>query len=222
MIMLMRYLFAVLILTSLSLAQTPPAPSSTPAPAEKSAKPTTGSKLAKGAQARPDDGSIAGDVYTEKFFNLSCTIPQGWVVKTAAMREGLPAEQDSMLLLSAFAKDVPVAGEVNSSLTITAENQIAYPQVKTTTDYFSALSEIVTGKGFTVLNEPAEIEIGGVTFLRGDFQKEEADGTTYQATMVAIRNGYILAVTAISGKDEDLTPLLNRVHVIAPPSLKKK
>ena len=218
----MRYLFAVLILTSLSLAQAPAAPSPTPAPAQKSAKPTAGSKPAKGAPARPDEGSVAGDVYTEKFFNLSCTIPQGWVVKTATMREGLPEQQDSVLLLSAFAKDAPVAGEVNSSLTITAESLAAYPDVKTTADYFSALSEIVTGKGFTVLNEPAEIEIGGVTFLRGDFQKEEADGTTYQATMVSIRNGYILAVTAISGKDEDLTPLLNRVHVFAPPSLRKQ
>ncbi len=216
MIELMRYLLVALILTIAAAAygQTAPVPPG---------KPSTVSKpTRKGTPARPDEGGVAGGVYTEKFFNLSCTIPQGWLVKTASMRESLPADENSVLLLSAFAKDAPAPREVNSSLTITAESLAAYPEVKTAADYFDSLTELVRSKGFTVLNEPAEIEVGGITFVRGDFQKDQADGSTYQATMVAIRNGYILAVTAISGKDEDLTPLLNRVRVFAPPTLKKQ
>lgn len=216
MIELMRYLLGVLILAFVAGAygQAAPVPSG---------KSSTSSKPSpQKVQPRPDEGSVAGGVYSEKFFNLSCILPQGWVVKTASMREGLPGGQESELLLSAFAKDAPPPGEVNSSLTITTESLAAYPEVKTATEYFEALSEVVTGKGFTVLNGPAEIEIGGVTFLRGDFQKEQSDGTTYQASMVAIRNGYVLAVTAISGNEEELTSLLNRVHVLSPPSLRKQ
>lgn len=210
----MRYL-AVLLLALATLARGQSGPTSQ----DKSQKPAVVKPSLKGTPVRPDEGSVAGGVYTEKFFNLSCTVPQNWVVKTASMREGLSTEQDSLLLFSAFAKDSPAAGEVNPSLTISAEPLAAYPDTKSADDYFSVISEVVVGKGFTVLNEPAEIEIGGVSFVRGDFQKEEADGTTYQATMVTIRKGYVLAVTAISGREDDLTPLLNRVRVFAPPTL---
>jgi hypothetical protein len=217
----MRYLLAALVLCSVALAQNPAAPSSGHAATLKPASPKSAPKSHAALQPRPDDGSITGDTYTENFFNLSCAIPAGWSVKTAAMREGLAGQENSILLLSSFAQESPAAGKVNSSLTITAESIAVYPGMKTTGDYFAALSDIVTAKGFTILNEPAEIELGGITFLRGDFKKEDGGTTAYQATMVALRKGYILGITAISGNEEELTPLLNRVHVFAPPTLKK-
>ncbi len=222
----MKYVFAVLFFCTMILAQNS-APATQPSTAGKtssqsgSSTKTAPKSQRRGDQSHPDEGSVSGNTYTEKFFNLSCTIPAGWVIKTAAMREGLAGQGSSMLLLSTFAKDSPSAGEVNASLTITAESLAAYPDVKTASDYFSVISELARSKGFTVLNEPAEIDIGGVTFLRGDFQKEEEGKPTYQASMVTIRNGYALAATAISGNDEDLTPLLNRVRVFAQPSLRK-
>jgi hypothetical protein len=80
---------------------------------------------------------------------------------------------------------------------------------------------VAEARGFKVLNEPGEIEMGGVPFLRGDFVREAADTNTYQATLVTVRKGYVLSITAISGDEEQLTPLLNRLRIVAPPALKK-
>jgi hypothetical protein len=208
----MRHIVAVVILCSAALAQTA-APKPAPKPSPKTP--------ARNVQPRPDEGSVTAGAFSEKFFSLSYAPPAEWVVKTPEMRQGLAGQENSILLLSAFAKDKSAPGQINPSITISAEPLTAYPDVKTAADYFAALSEIVTSKGFTVLNEPAEIEIGGVTFLRGDFQKQEGDSTAYQASMVAIRKGYILGVTAINGNEEELTPMLNRLHIFAPPTLKK-
>lgn len=192
---------------------TSPAPSS---PRKQAAKPPD-----RGNQPRPDVGSVIGETYSERYFNLSCTIPQGWVVRTDPMKQGLVSDDNSILLLSTFAKQAPDVNAINPSLTITAESLALYPQVRTAEDYFDNLAEIVTSKGFTVINAPAEIEVGGVTFLRGDFQKQDGTATVYQASMVAIRKGYALSVNAISGNEEQLTPLLNRVRILAPPTLGK-
>lgn len=208
----MRQIVAAVLLCSAALAQTAapqPAPKPTPKTSERNSQP------------RPDDGSVAAGTYTEKFFNLSYTLPAEWIVKTPEMRKGLAGQEDSILLLSAFAGDKAAPGKVLPSITISAEPLVAYPQVKTAADYFAAISEIATNNGFTVLNQPAEIEIGGVNFVRGDFQKQQGDSAAYQASMVAIRKGYILGVTAITGNDEELTPVLNRLHILAPPTLKK-
>jgi len=190
-----------------------------PRTAERSTKQETARK--KKSQQLPDEGTLAGDVYTEKFFNLRYDLSQGWVVKTADMRQGLSESDSAVLLLSAFGKAAPSAAEVNPSVTITAESLALYPDVKTPEDYFDSLSQLVESKGFKVLNPPAELDLAGVTFLRGDFQKQEGDVTTYQATMVAFRKGYVLEITAISGDDEDLTPLLNRLHIFAPPTMRR-
>ncbi len=189
---------------------------------ETTAKPNaTPAKPKKGAQPQPDEGSVADGVYSEKFFLLRYAIPPGWVVKTGEMREGIPGQENAMLLLSTFAKAAPSTGEINSSVNITAESAAAYPDVKTADDYMDSITEFVTSKGFSVLNPPGEISIGGVPFLRSDFQKQEGDLTTYQATMVTMQRGYILQVTAISGDEEQLTPLLNRVRITAPPTMRK-
>ncbi len=218
MIETMRYILVLALLCSAALGQTA-APAPKPAPSQPSSQKSP-KPQARNAP-RPDEGSVNAGTYTEKFFNLSYAVPAEWVVKTADMRAGLQGQENSILLLSAFAKDKPAAGQINPSLTISAESLAAYPEVKTAADYFEVLSGVVTNDGFTVLNQPAEIEIGGVTFLRGDFQKQQGDSTVYQATMVAIRKEYVLGVTAITANEEELTPMLNRLHIFAPPTLKK-
>lgn len=212
----MRFLIVAVLLCSAVLAQNPPAPGKPAQPA-----PATGQKV-KTAQPTPDQGVVNGSTYNENFFNLTCSIPEGWTVKTSDMRTGLAKPESSFLLLSAFSRTGVLPGQVNSSLTITAENLTDYPEVKSAEDYLALLGATINDKGFTVLNPPAEIEVGGVTFVRADFQKEEGEKTVYQASMVAIRKGYALAITAISGSDEELTPLLNRVRVFAPPTLNKQ
>lgn len=208
----MKHVLAIVLLSLVAVAQAPPAVKSVP--------PKSSAKASTRPQPLPDQGTVTNSSYSEKFFNLRYTTPQGWVVKTPEMSHGLPEADKAILLLSVFGPGTPSSTAVIPSVTISAESLSLYPQMKTAQDYFDSLSDLVQGKGFSVLNEPAEIQIGGVTFLRGDFQKEEGDITTYQASMVAIRKGYILLITAISGDDEQLTPLLNRVHIFAPPTLK--
>ncbi len=214
---MMRSILVFAVLCSAALAQTA-AP--TPKPSAQVNPQSSPKPLSRNPQ-RPDDGSVSAGTYTEKFFNLSYAVPAEWVVKTAEMRAGLPGQENSILLLSAFAKDKPSDGQLNPSITVTAESLTAYPDVKTAADYFAALSAFATSKGFTVLNPPAEIEVGGVTFLRGDFQKQQGGSTAYQASMVTIRKDYILGITAITANEEELTPMLNRLHIFAPPTLRK-
>jgi len=209
----------VLLLCCAALAQ------AAPSPAPSSSKPTASARSAGGRKApqpKPDEGSLTKGTYTEKFFSLSYALPANWVVRTPEIRQGLAAQDNAVLLLSAFGKDKPAVSEINPSVTLSAESLSSYPDVKTAEDYFAVLSQVVTSKGFVVLNAPAEIDVGGVTFLRGDFQKQEDDSTTYQATMVALRKDYLLTITAISGNEEDLTPLLNRLQIFAPPTLNRR
>jgi hypothetical protein len=224
----MNHIAAILIFCSLAgFAQDASPRTAAPKARESSSNPAPKTEAPKKRAPRntalglPDEGAVADDVYSEKFFNLRYVIPQGWTLKTAEMRPGLGQPDKAILLLSAFAKQKPASGEIDSSVTVTAENISLYPDVKTADDYFDSLAELVKGKGFSVLNQPAEIQLAGVTFLRGDFQKQEGDLTTYQATMIAIRKGYILQITAISGNEEQLTPLLNRLQIFAPPTLSR-
>lgn len=211
------FIAALIFLIALALPLSMAAQEAAAKPAQ-NAPPT---KAKKGKQPQPDEGTVTDGIYSEKFFLLRYAIPQGWVVKTGEMREGIPGQENATLLLSTFAKAAPSAGEINPSVNITAESAAAYPDVKTADDYMESISEFVTSKGFTELNPPGEISIGGVPFLRSDFQKQEGDLTTYQATMVTIRRGYILQVTAISGDEEQLTPLLSRLRITAPPTMRK-
>lgn len=173
-------------------------------------------------EPKPDEGTVTDGLYSEKFFLLHYSVPPGWTVKTPEMRQGLPGQENAILLLAAFEKAAPLPGTINPSVDITAESAAASPDIKTPADYLESITELVASKGFTVLNPPGEISIGGVNFLRSDFQKQEGDLTTYQATMVALRRGYFLQITVISGNDEQLTPLLDRLRITAPPTLKKQ
>jgi hypothetical protein len=202
----------------LSLAGAQSGQESTSKPAVK--KPPATAK-SKGTESRPDEGTVTDGLYSEHFFLLRYAVPQGWVVRTPEMRKELPGQENAILLLSTFAKAAPTQGEINPSISITAESAAASPEIKTPADYLESITELVASKGFTVLNPPGEITIGGVNLLRGDFQKQEGDQVTYQATMVAFRRGYILQITAITGNEEQLTPLLNRLQITAPPTLKK-
>jgi hypothetical protein len=188
----------------------------TPAPQTPSVKAKT-----KSSEAQPDEGTIGNGVYSEKFFYLHYQIPQGWTVKTQEMRQGVQGAENAMVLLSAFAKQTPDPGQINPSVIITAERAGASAEIKTPDDYLESLTQLVTSKGFSVLNPPGQINIAGVDFLRSDFQKQEGDVTTYQATMVALRRGYFLQITAISGNEEQLTPLLNGIQIFAPPTMKR-
>jgi hypothetical protein len=219
-----RLPIVVLLFCCTALAQTAPLSGANTNPAQGSSKPAQPKAAAKpkAAQGRPDEGTLTSGAYSEKFFSLSYTVPEKWFVKTEEMRQGLAGQENAVLLLSVFAKDKPDSGRITSSVTISAESMASYPDVKSAEEYFDELSQVVTSKGFAVLNAPAAIEMGGVNFVRGDFQKQQGDTTAYQATMVALRKGHFLSVTAIAGNQEELTPLLNRVHILAPPTLDKR
>lgn len=171
-------------------------------------------------EGTPDDGKVANGVYSEAFFNLRYSMPQGWSIRTEEMRKAAGQADDSaLLLLSAFEGAAPQPGKVNSSVTITAERA---EQNQDAAAYVEELATFGGNRGFKVLNEASSLDIGGVTFVREDLVKEEADGNTYQASMVTLRKGWVLSITAISGDEEQLTPLLNRMQIFAPPTLKRK
>lgn len=174
----------------------------------------------RAGELAPDPGVVENSIYSERFFHLQYAIPQGWTVRTDEMRKQLPPSADAVLLLSTSAHPQPQGTEVNPSITISAESAAQYKEGVDPESYLGAIRDYAATRGFKVLNEPAEIELGGVTFVRSDFVREAADGNTYQASLVALRKGYLLSVTAISGDEEQLTPLLNRLRIVAPPALK--
>ncbi|MBZ5599697.1 MAG: hypothetical protein LAN83_15405 [Acidobacteriia bacterium] len=150
----------------------------------------------------PDPGAIADGVYRNSSFAFSYKLPFGWVERTAQMQEGSEPGK-SQLLLAVFERPPEAAGDtVNSAVIMAAESVDLYPGLKYAADYFAPLTELTTGKGFKVVNEPYEVSVSGKQMVRGDFTKDAPALSMYQTSLVALAKGCVLSVTFL-GVDED-------------------
>ncbi len=159
-----------------------------------------------------------GGIYRNPSFGFSYKVPFGWVDRTAEMQESdndsgaaHPATDPAkaQVLLGVFERPPEAIGEtVNSTVVIAAESVSSYPGLKTAVDYFDPLEEVVTAKGFKVVNQPYEFAVGAKQLAREDFSQERGKLTMHQSTLVLLSKGYILSFTYIAGSDDEVDELI--------------
>ena len=176
-----------------------------------------------------DPGSVVNGVYRNKTLGLSYKIPAGWVLRTAEMnadkssqdasaenpqsQRALRETKEHLLLLAAFSRPPEARGEdVNASLIITAESVEAYPGLKEAAQYFGPLTEVATAQGFTVDEEPYEVEVGEKKLVRGDFHKDVGTRVMRQSTLVWLARGYAVSITVIAGTEDEVEGLIDEVN----------
>jgi hypothetical protein len=177
----------------------------------KTGAPATSKPAAK-SQRTPDPGTVADGVYHNRFFAFSYKLPFGWVERTAQLQEGSEPGK-SQLLLAIFERPPKAAGDtVNSAVIIAAESVDSYPGLKYPADYFGPLTEVTAGKGFKVVNEPYEVSVSGRELVRGDFTKDAAALSMYQASLVALEKGYVLSFTFLGVDEDDVDQLIDGLN----------
>jgi hypothetical protein len=154
-----------------------------------------------------DNGS-----YHNAEFGFRYKIPYGWVERTEQMRDSSTAATKSLLLLAVFERPPEAQGEtVNSAVVITAESMSAYPGLKSAADYFAPLTDVATGKGFSVVNEPYYFQVGTKQVVRGDFSKKVGDVTMYQSSMVVLEKGYFVSFTFLGGSEDEVNEFTEKL-----------
>jgi len=118
------------------------------------------------------------------------------------------------VLLAAFSRPPDARGEdVNSSIVIAAESVEAYPGLKEAAQYFGPLTEVATAQGFTVDEEPYEVEIGTRKLARGDFHKDVGSRVMRQSTLVILARGYAVSITLIGGTEDEVEQLIDGITI---------
>jgi hypothetical protein len=178
-------------------------------------------------QAAPDLGALTDHLYLNRLFGFSYKVPFGWVDRTEQMRQDSAAAEGStggddrtsgsraksLLLLSVFERPPEAAGDtINSAVVIAAESVSTYPGLKDASQYFGPLTELTTSKGFKVVNEPYDAEVGGKQLVRADFSKQVGKLTMFQSTLAAIEKGYIVSLTFIGGSEDEVEELMGSLQ----------
>src|SRR5262249_60398025 len=94
------------------------------------------------------------------------------------------------------------------AVTIAAESVATYPGLKTAGDYLGPLTELTTGKGFKVANEPYEFNVGTRTLVRGDFTKATGKLTMHQSSLVMLQKNFVVSFTFIGGSEDEVNELI--------------
>ena len=158
---------------------------------------------------------MADSTYRNTFFGFSYKIPFGWVERTEDMRDDGEAGK-SLVLLAVFERPPEATGNtVNSAVVIAAESVSSYPSLKTAADYFGPLTEVTLSKGFKVVNEPFDFSRGANQLVRGDFSKELGTLTMHQSSVVMLKKGYVVSLTAIGGSEDEVDGLLEKLSFSA-------
>jgi hypothetical protein len=170
------------------------------------------------AEAPP---SVSSGLYHNPAFGFVYKTPFGWVDRTAEMREG-DAGQDSTdrakaeVLLGVFERPPETTGNtVNSAVVIAVESVSSYPGLKTAADYFGPLDEVITAKGFKVVNEPYAFPVGTKQLARSDFSKDLDKLTLEQATLVMVERGSVVSFTFIGGSQDEVDGLIEGLRFLA-------
>lgn len=178
------------------------------------------------AQSDPGTYDDATGLYRNRTHAFTCRVPAGWVLRTEQLKPDGAA--DNQVLLAAFERPPEaISATPASTILIASESQSAYPGLKTAEDYFAPLTEVVTAKGFKVVNDPYPFPVGAVQVMREDFSHEQKDhpekegsekegsekdrATTYQSTLVVLSRGSIVSFTFLAASEDEVDNLIENV-----------
>ena len=168
------------------------------------------------ASQPPDAGTIYDGIYRNPYFHVEYRIPVSWVDRTTDLRQAAESGK-GMVLLAVFERPPEAPGDtVNPAVVIAAEPLTSYPGLKTAADYLSPLTELTTGKGFKVVNEPYNFPIGHQTMVRGDFSKSLPQHAVQQASLVEVAKGYFVSFTFVGEDEQDIDDLIRGLSLVLP------
>ena len=171
--------------------------------------------LSAQAQA-PSAGKLQDGIYRNFAYGFSYKPPYGWVDRTQQMRDDSADPVKSQLLFAIFERPPEASGDsINSAVIIATESVKAYPGLKTAADYFGPLTEVTTAKGFKVVNEPYEVNVGAKTLDRSDFSKDLGKLTMHQATLVMLAKGNVVSFTFIGSSEDEVENLISGLSFAA-------
>jgi len=173
-------------------------------------------------------GTVVNGVYRNRALGLTCKIPAGWVLRTEEMNareeesdseaKSSPqvAQRDTegggRVLLAAFSRPPDARGEdVNSSIVIAVEKVATYPGLTDAAQYFGPLTEVAKAQGFTVDEEPYEMQVGTKVLVRGDFHKDVGTRVMRQSTLAFLAQGYAVSITVIGGNGDEVEELIDGI-----------
>jgi Flp pilus assembly protein TadD len=190
---------------------------------------------------KPEDGTVSGNTYSNRFFGFTYQFPTGWAVLSAeaarAISEiggniistGDPTEQDLKKAARAeghqllYVMESRAANQPISGRTVMVSAIEMQPAPITAESYVKAFGQRFSqiGGALEVKGSPEERAIGGRSFWKQDILVHTASGTAHGAQFVTTEKGYVL-MFSLSAPDpktlEDLEKTLESVHFLQGPS----
>jgi Flp pilus assembly protein TadD len=186
---------------------------------------------------KPEDGSVSGSTYSNRFFGFAYQFPTGWAVLSTEAARGIaeiggniistgdPVEQDLkkaaraeghqlLYVMESRGGNQPISGR---TVMVTALDM--QPAPITAESYVRALGQRFSQKGgpLEVRGSPEEHAMGGRTFWKRDLLIHTATGTAYGTQFVTTEKGYLL-MFSLSAPDpktlEDLEKTLESIHFL--------
>jgi hypothetical protein len=156
------------------------------------------------AVAIPEDGVVANGRYTNKYFDLSYPLPQGWTTRLS----GPEPSESGYYVLSSLA---PMA-EHNATLMIAAQDIFFSPKpysdvAAAASDFREAMAHV---DGMAIDQEPVEVSIAGHKMQRVDF----SGVGLYRATFLTEIRCHFVSFNLTARAPEllaDLTPTLEHL-----------
>lgn len=207
---------------NLALAKTPAVPQLRPDEGSISGTDTALTpRQASSPSATPQEtGSIDSGVYRNSYFGLTYSLPEGWYADTRIFKERLPQGSSdpakrTFVLFSAneFAPGMPGL-KFNPDVVLMADNASAYRHTVITTgkDYLPIVTrEMVVSLHNELIQQGAEINIGGHSFYRADYKRPLG----YQAVVCTVWKGYVLVWMFVGQTTAQLDELVKSMQSIS-------
>jgi hypothetical protein len=154
---------------------------------------------------RPDEGTVANGVYTNRYFDLSYLLPSGWT-------EGLAGPDPSQSGYYVLKMVVP-QGELTGMILIAAQDLFFAPRpFADAMDMASDLSRAKSAlEGVTVDRKPTEVTIAGRSFSRVDV----SGFALFDSTFVTHIRCHLVSFNLTANSRERLAELAQTVHRLA-------
>jgi len=177
----------------------------------------------------PDDGSVARNIYTNRFFGFSLQFPEDWVVMGADAQRNLAKLGGEMLAggdqtltdaqqagaAHAYQLLFVMAGHSSQNLNtrsiqISALDLAVAPGITSSEDYLKSSAKVLQRlqSPLQASGAPMEISMDGNMLWRMDLTTRINEGFSYGSEIVTIQKGYLLLFTLASPDQAGLESLL--------------
>lgn len=162
-----------------------------------------------------DYGTVKDNEYTNKFFNIKVSVPQGWKVQSqeqnkALMAEGAEmaagdnaglkkalkaSEVNSASLLTVFQFDVASTQGYNPNFLMVADNLAKAPMIKTAKDYLDQTKTLMKSSQMPIKTMSDSYEkrtVNGIDFTTMDITMDINGTEVYQKYMCTVKDGFAI------------------------------